>query len=203
MATTPTYSWPIPDDTDLVKDGAEAIRDLGNAIDTTVDGLPGAGLVHIETVTFSAVASVSVDDVFSATYDNYEILINDLTSVSTGNINIRMRASGSDDSTANYEINNLRAGSSVAVDRLDNETSFLNHGISNQTYGNMWVVLQAPFLARITTSFSRQIIGPTTQFQSLRAGNLNTTTSYDGLTFISSGAGNITGSISIYGYAKA
>ena len=39
MAITPTYSWPLPDDTDLVKDGAEAIRDLGNAIDTTVDGL--------------------------------------------------------------------------------------------------------------------------------------------------------------------
>lgn len=36
MAVTPTYSWPTPDDTDLVRDGAEAIRDLGDAIDTTV-----------------------------------------------------------------------------------------------------------------------------------------------------------------------
>jgi hypothetical protein len=36
MATTTNYSWTTPDDTDLVKDGASAIRTLGSAIDTTV-----------------------------------------------------------------------------------------------------------------------------------------------------------------------
>lgn len=36
MATTTNYSWTTPDDTDLVKDGASAIRSLGTAIDTTV-----------------------------------------------------------------------------------------------------------------------------------------------------------------------
>jgi hypothetical protein len=35
MASTPTYSWPTPDNTDLVKNGALAIRTLGNAIDST------------------------------------------------------------------------------------------------------------------------------------------------------------------------
>jgi len=41
MATTPTYSWPTPDDTDLVKLGAEAIRDLALAIESTVSALGG------------------------------------------------------------------------------------------------------------------------------------------------------------------
>jgi citrate lyase gamma subunit len=36
MATTTNYSWATPDDTDLVKDGAAAIRTLGSSIDTTV-----------------------------------------------------------------------------------------------------------------------------------------------------------------------
>jgi hypothetical protein len=36
MATTTNYSWTTPDDTDLVKDGASAIRSLGTAIDSTV-----------------------------------------------------------------------------------------------------------------------------------------------------------------------
>jgi hypothetical protein len=37
MATnTPDFNWPIPEDTDLVKDGAEAIRDLALAIESTV-----------------------------------------------------------------------------------------------------------------------------------------------------------------------
>jgi hypothetical protein len=37
MATTPIYNWPTPDNTDLVKNGALAIRTLGDAIDTTMD----------------------------------------------------------------------------------------------------------------------------------------------------------------------
>jgi hypothetical protein len=36
MATSPIYSWPEPDDTSLVKNGALAMRTLGNAIDTTM-----------------------------------------------------------------------------------------------------------------------------------------------------------------------
>jgi hypothetical protein len=37
MATSPTYGWSEPDDTAFVKNGALAMRTLGNAIDTTVD----------------------------------------------------------------------------------------------------------------------------------------------------------------------
>lgn len=36
MANTTNYNWETPDDTDLVKDGAAAIRSLGSAIDSTV-----------------------------------------------------------------------------------------------------------------------------------------------------------------------
>ena len=36
MATSPNYSWPEPDDTSFVKNGALAMRTLGNAIDTTM-----------------------------------------------------------------------------------------------------------------------------------------------------------------------
>jgi hypothetical protein len=39
--TTPLNSWPVPVSTDLVKDGAEAIEDLGDAIDASV----GSGLL--------------------------------------------------------------------------------------------------------------------------------------------------------------
>jgi hypothetical protein len=31
MATSPVYGWPEPADTDFVKDGALAMRDLGNS----------------------------------------------------------------------------------------------------------------------------------------------------------------------------
>jgi hypothetical protein len=44
MATTTNYSWTTPDDTDLVKDGASAIRTLGSSIDTTVFNNAGAAV---------------------------------------------------------------------------------------------------------------------------------------------------------------
>jgi hypothetical protein len=45
MATTTNNGWTTPDDTDLVKDGALAIRDLGQEIDTSV----GEGLLAWQT----------------------------------------------------------------------------------------------------------------------------------------------------------
>jgi len=49
MATTTNYSWETPDDTDLVKDGAAAIRTLGSSIDTTTKALnPSTTLGDIE-----------------------------------------------------------------------------------------------------------------------------------------------------------
>jgi hypothetical protein len=41
MATTTNFGWDTPDDTDLVKDGAAAIRTLGQSIDTSLVDLKG------------------------------------------------------------------------------------------------------------------------------------------------------------------
>jgi hypothetical protein len=41
MATTTNFGWETPDDTDLVKDGAAAIRTLGQSIDTSMADLEG------------------------------------------------------------------------------------------------------------------------------------------------------------------
>ena len=41
MATTSNFGWETPDDTDYVKDGAAAMRTLGNSIDTSMGDLKG------------------------------------------------------------------------------------------------------------------------------------------------------------------
>ena len=41
MATTTNFDWETPDDTDLVKDGAAAMRTLGSSIDTSMADLLG------------------------------------------------------------------------------------------------------------------------------------------------------------------
>jgi hypothetical protein len=49
MATTTNYGWTTPNDTDLVKDGAAAIRTLGSSVDTTTKALnPSTTLGDIE-----------------------------------------------------------------------------------------------------------------------------------------------------------
>jgi hypothetical protein len=54
MATTTNYNWATPDDTDLVKDGASAIRTLGSSADTTVKNLnPGTTAGDIDYYTSS------------------------------------------------------------------------------------------------------------------------------------------------------
>jgi hypothetical protein len=80
MATTTNYGFEIPDDTDLVKDGALAMRDLGQDVDTQLftalgGNYPGLRLVKKQTIGTS-VASVTVTNAFSATYQQYRIVIN-------------------------------------------------------------------------------------------------------------------------------
>jgi hypothetical protein len=41
MATSTSFGWELPDDTDLVKDGAAAMRTLGNSIDASMTELRG------------------------------------------------------------------------------------------------------------------------------------------------------------------
>ena len=41
MPTTTNFGWTTPADTDLVKDGAAAIRTLGNGVDTSMAQLKG------------------------------------------------------------------------------------------------------------------------------------------------------------------
>jgi hypothetical protein len=57
MATSPIYSWPEPDNTDLVKNGALAIRTLGNAIDTTMGTMTPKSIVDAKGDLIAATAN--------------------------------------------------------------------------------------------------------------------------------------------------
>lgn len=48
MATSPNYGWSEPDDTAFVKNGALAIRTLGNAVDSTVNKIENSkgAIIH-------------------------------------------------------------------------------------------------------------------------------------------------------------
>jgi hypothetical protein len=204
--TTPNYGWPVPTSTDLVKDGATAIEALGDAIDATLFA-SGSGLVKISTTTFSAVSSQSFNSIFSSTYDNYKIVVSNLThSVGGVGVNMRLRKSGTDDSSTNYVRQYVDAnGSTLASARPGTDTLWLTllpstgteNGFSEMTIFN-------PNNATIKTA----IIGGfpyngTTLVSQTYYGfhNVATSANYDGFSLIP-GSGTISGTVSVYGYSK-
>jgi hypothetical protein len=201
MATTANYSWSTPDDSALVKDGASAIRALGTAIDTSMNtalGTKKAGMVLLNTTSFSAVSSQSFNNVFTSTYDNYSIVFDMKLTSGVANLLFRLRASGTDATAGNYfYVTNNRSGTSNPVTTTSSATSFTT-SLINDTYPNPSTInVYSPNIARPTG-----LIGiNTSSYTYTRAveGYHTVSTSYDGFT-LTIDASTITGKVSIYGY---
>lgn len=206
MATTSNYGWTTPDDSSLVKDGASAIRALGTAIDTSMNtalGTKKAGLVLLNTTSFSAVASQSVNDVFSSTYDNYRIVIE--TTASSGNyLNFKLRVSGADDSSANYTWGMVNTTNGAAAFQLagTNATTGFNVLRPGTSRNSCSFDIYSPNIARATMYTGTQSYndGATVSIAGAIGGNHSVNTAYTGFTLIH--AGTITGTVSVYGYNK-
>jgi len=204
MATTTTnYGWDIPQSTDLVKDGATAIATLGQDIDTSLYTALGGKkpmAVHLSTVTFSAVSSVSLPaDSFTTTYDNYRVLFH-LASVSTSmTITTRFRTSGTDNSTANYSFYLRDSNSSSGADTNTfgrTQTSATIKSTASNVNSFVFDV-KNPKLTSVTTVTGQ---GNGQDSNLLTMGHSFTlTTSFDSMSFIAS-TGNFTGNVSVYGY---
>jgi hypothetical protein len=167
MATTTNYGWDTPDDTDLVKDGALAIRDLGQDVDTSLFGITGGGnlgLVHINSTSISAATQVSVNNVFTSAYQNYLVLI-DVTkhTGSTINLTMRLRAGGVDNTAAVYD---LQTNGREGTTQFGNLTTSDVYGFSTGPRDSQTFVGQF---------FSPNVSSPTKIINTGTSGNLNGT----------------------------
>jgi hypothetical protein len=208
MPNTTNYSFPTPADTDLVKNGADAIRDLGDAVDTAMNtalGTKKAGMVLLNTTSFSGVASQAVTPIFSATYNSYRILVTISSNTVDGFLYIKLR-SGATDASTNYD---------YALNYTGTNSANLPDGGTGQTNGMVMSTIDAgltdvcffsidmnnPFAAKITSAnFTSTTTFQTGVKQNVVGSNWHTTAaSYDGINIISS-AGTITGRVQIYGY---
>jgi hypothetical protein len=205
MGTTTNNGWPTPVASDLVKDGWEAIKDLGDAIDTTlgVYAPSTSGLTLINTTSFSAVASQSINDVFSATYDNYMIQLFLKNTVSQSYTALRYRVSGADDTNSVYDSRvTYLATSSIGVTDQPNGTSQrISYGDNNGNYHSIFV--GQPFKTDKTyiKVASSNNDGAAGMYAEDYTGVFQNATSFTGFTLIPA-ANNITGSVSVYGIAK-
>ena len=166
------------------------------------------GLVHIEEVSIgSAVSSVILNDIFSATYENYKLIINNGTAVSGTNVAFlfRLRTGSTSSSTGYYGVGANAGTSSLATYNQANSASFqvAAYDTTSPLLNATTIDLFQPFTATPTKIHSTSI-GIDTSAVTTRGLNLqgfhNVSTSFESIEFIIS-SGNITGGkIRVYGY---
>lgn len=149
-------------------------------------------------VTFTAVTSLSLNGVFSATYDNYVISYRSSSSINQ-NLRFRLRASGTDNSTANsytgqfLEADNTAIGASRASASL-NTIAY----ITTSQRSGLLINMYGPYLAQ-PTAWRTVLAGDASSAYILDyASTHNQSTAYDGFS-IYLDSGNITGALQVYG----
>ena len=166
------------------------------------------GLVLVTGASFSAVTSFSLpNDTFTATYANYRIVVDVQASSNDSTFTMRLRASGSDNTTSVY--NTMLSGTSSATG-----ASIFITGINTSSFGVGTIHTTVPLYA-----LSMDVVAPQLAVRTDLVGNIVTSTSggfaayaggltfkdatqFDSLSFIS-GTGTITGTYRVYGYANS
>jgi hypothetical protein len=158
----------------------------------------------VASTAFSATTAVNLNNIFDATYDNYQIVMSARGTAAVG-LTLRLRAAGADLATSTYNFNNVQA--------LDNAISGVN-SIS----GTSWNAVTVRNLS-IRNSFQATLLNPAKSgvskgyfFQAfdwtaasnasaIGGGYNSTTTVFDGFSILCS-SGSITGDIQVYGLRK-
>lgn len=150
-------------------------------------------------VTFTAATSVSMNGVFSATYDNY-LIVTRLIASSNNAIFTRLRASGSDASGADYTRQFLWAEpAGVSAQRNTGRTSTYT-SLLDTSYQGFHYYIYGPNIAQPTTFRTVAVRSNSQIFDVANTHSLST--SYDGLTYIADAGMNITGSLTVYGLSQ-
>ena len=209
----------------IVMDGTDSIGDLGDALaakaaypaggvdgnalvksgTTTAWGSAGA-LVLVGKGTAAASSAVSINGCFTATYDNYLVVV-DATSASTSLLlRLRMRAAGTDNSSANYgyAFSKQTFATGILVG-YSSDPAGIDQGLlelSSGQGGALSIVVYSPALT-VKTSFTFESVNDVNVYSG--GGQMTVTTAYDGITIYTS-AGTFTtptNGIRVYGYQNA
>jgi hypothetical protein len=164
------------------------------------------GMTLINTTTIgSGVSSTSLPaSTFTSTYTNYKFLFTGVTSTSANiTVSLRLRSGSTDESAAQYSSQGYRSTGSLAQYAYLNQTSgeigFIRTGFAERFFVSGEIY--RPQEAIQTLYQSNYAIDNAGTFTNLQAsGLLNTSTSYDSMSFIYAGGTVTGGKVSVYGY---
>jgi hypothetical protein len=197
--TTPNYGWDVPTSSDYVKLGAVAIETLGDDIDASLFSITNGknmGLVPLQTTSISAQTTVTVNSIFSATYDNYKIIFNG-TSASAGNV-ASFQIGGNANNDYKYaELQMNSGGAAPSNSSFSNGTSSGRLGVLSNNNSYFESDFYSPFISGFTSwkSVSNRTDATLTTYSYF--GHVANTASYTSIVISFQNA--FTGTMRIYG----
>jgi hypothetical protein len=165
----------------------------------------GSGSSSVSTlgqVTFTGASSVSLNNVFSSTYDNYKVLFSGNVSTAAG-LNLRLRVGGVDNSTASSYLRQFLRVENTVISGGRVTSNIVRIGQSENTLRSSFeLTIYNPFQATATPMNSLATISESSvMIFDIHSVVHNVTSSFDGFTLIPE-SGTTTGTISVYGYKK-
>jgi hypothetical protein len=163
-----------------------------------------SGLTYVGGATFTAASSQSLNSVFTSTYENYVIVLNVTAKSAATAVEMRMRASGTDNTTSNYhsaadyfQINGAGAGTSkysgyayFSFNNVSTMQTVLHINNPQATQNTIYGSMQSGFT--YASDF----------YSGNNSGVFNATTSFDGFTIYPT-SGTFTGTVRVYGIANS
>jgi hypothetical protein len=173
-------------------------------VPTSVAVGSGSGSVGTNgTVTFTGASSVSLNGVFSTTYENYMIQLFYKNTVGQSYTALRYRVAGADDTNSVYDSRTTyMASSSIGVTDQPNLTSQrISYGDNNGNYHT--INISRPFIADKTyiKVASTNSNGANETYAEDYFGVFQNATSFTGFTIFPA-ANNLTGTIRVYGFKE-
>lgn len=168
-----------------------------------------AALSLLDDTDFSAAASVSVDGVFTATHQNYRIVVVGQTST-TATVELRLRAAGADDAGASdYAYARLSQEADNSATLLEGDPAYTGIVLVNAQTGELdfhaAVDVFRPAATARTFVAGVAVAWPgaaSTTKVGVVGGQRAATDAFDGFTLLPS-TGTFTGSVRTYGYGGA
>lgn len=160
-------------------------------------------------VTFTNISSLCLNGAFSATYDNYMLMLeSSMTTTTNGSVLYRMRSSTTSDSSTNYSIQStLVSSTSLTTTRDTAQTSGILSRFSgaSTSYAPCFATcyIFAPYLAEYTRTRSLVLDSDSTLTIAHRdyASAHAIASSYDGIEILVS-SGSFSGTVALYGFAQ-
>jgi hypothetical protein len=163
-------------------------------------GSASATVSALGSVEFTSCETLSLDGVFSSGYDNYMLVMRFSATSAVNDVNLRLRAAGSDETGSNYTYQFLNADTTSVTAGRGTITNALFVFGSGAGYQGATGYVYGPNLAQptamrsVTASNSTGIV-----IVGDRANTHSLSTAYDGLTFLRTGAATFSGRVAVYG----